>query len=157
MRKYTVKELSEVLGVTTRAINKWLSDGLKFDGPRDAAMIDIEEWARWRYAGDDSIDFQREKARLTKNQADYEEIRVLEKRGDLLDASRVEMAWANLVAAFKRRMLAIPDRAASYFDSKPLKKELQILINEALEELEKHDPETIVSGLEGPGAGESAA
>jgi phage terminase Nu1 subunit (DNA packaging protein) len=155
MREYSVKDLASVLGVTVRAVNKWLTEGLRFNGPRSHAMIDIEEWARWRFGGNEAIDYQKERARLTKNQADHEEIRVLAKRGDLLDAPMVEAAWSNMVASFRRRMLVIPDRAAGYFDSKPLKKELQILINEALEELEKIDPSSLVGDIDSTEPGET--
>ena len=39
------------------------------------------------------LDYQVERARLTKSQADHEELKVREKEGSLIPAEEVEEAW----------------------------------------------------------------
>ncbi len=139
MRKYPILEFARTLGVSVRVVYNWRDRGMPVEETPTQSLVDFEDWAKFYVGGTKSLNFQEEKARLTKYQADREQIRVEEAKKNLLNAEQVERAWSNLVAAFKSRMLAIPDRMASITGNAELKDDLKSMVYEALNELSKMD------------------
>lgn len=62
---------------------------------------------------DDSINLARERARLTKLQADKAQLEIQEIVGEVCRMPLIESHWAALVSAFRAKLLALPSRAAA--------------------------------------------
>ena len=58
----------------------------------------------------DSIDYYEERARLTKAQADRQEIEVQKAQGVLVEADKVVKAWVDTIVTTRNRLLAIPQK-----------------------------------------------
>ncbi len=59
---------------------------------------------------EEGIDFHAEKARLTKAQADRQEIEVQKAQGVLVEADKVVKAWVDTIVTTRNRLLAIPQK-----------------------------------------------
>ena len=81
-------------------------------------------------------DYEAERARLTKAQADKTELEVRELRAELVRLPVVELHWQGMVAAMRAKLLALPSRvAAQVADPERLQQtqdQVQTLIYEAL-------------------------
>lgn len=62
--------------------------------------------------GIDAADYGVERARLVKAKADLAEMEASQMRGDLLPAADVTVAWTEIVALMRSRLLALPDKIA---------------------------------------------
>lgn len=118
--------LADAHGVSENTITNWLADGLprvsasKVRGQSDE--YDVAETIRWRVAresggnavGDDGnvINFDAERARLTKEQADKVAMQNDVLRGNLLDGRAVAEHWGTVIVNAKTRLLSIPTKAA---------------------------------------------
>ena len=82
-----------------------------------------------------------ERARLTKAKADVAEMQRQELMGLLIPTAQIEPAWLNLASVVRRRVLAIPSRAAARIgeikDQASLSALLTEEIHEALDELSR--------------------
>jgi hypothetical protein len=77
---------------------------------RRYAMVDVIRYLTRTAAA--RLDLNQERARLAKAQADAEELRVRQRRGELVDASHVrDTAFAGARVA-RDRIMALPDRLA---------------------------------------------
>jgi phage terminase Nu1 subunit (DNA packaging protein) len=137
------KHLAEIFGITERTLTTYQSAGLPFKagGPgkdNEYDTIAVYNWLVARAKSSNSSDYYTEKARLTKAQADKEELKVLEMRGQLLNADAVSDAWAKQIAAARAKFLSLPTKIAPLVISQPLETAqllLQNYIEEALHEL----------------------
>lgn len=153
----TRPQVAAMFGVTTKTVTKWQrqktdplpvveintgATGNKYD-PRA-----VFEWGLRRRLGtleanpddgQDQLDFNSERARLTRAQAEKAELELAEKRGKLLDASLVERALVGLLSNFRARILALPSKAApkcvAATDAKEARAILKAHCYEALDEL----------------------
>lgn len=80
---------------------------------------DFGQWLKRRHlrgVGVDSTgtryDYETERARLTKAQADKTELEAKELRGEMIRAEHVIEAWARMLGAMRARMLSLPQKAA---------------------------------------------
>lgn len=150
--------LADAHGVSENTITNWLEEGL----PRVKAAerrgqsdeYDVAETIRWRLAReaakgalDDEgnlINFDSERARLTKEQADKIAMENEMRRKTLVSAEHVAEHWANLCSNVKNRLLSIPTRAAPLVVGKKTMPEarevIRRLVMEALNELISSDP-----------------
>jgi hypothetical protein len=96
---------------------------------------------RERGIGDDGqvYDYERERARLTKAQADRTELEAAELRGEMVLAEHVIEAWARMLGSARSRLLSLPTKAAPRARAAASDEEAASLIEsevlEALEEL----------------------
>jgi phage terminase Nu1 subunit (DNA packaging protein) len=149
LRQYPIKDFASTIGVTARTVYHWRDLGLKTTDSERGELVGFSDWAHFYARGrnnSDSHDYQVEKARLTKLQADREELRVAELKKELIRVDFAEKAWSSVVAAFRSRMLVIPDRVASLTANNEVKQELKTLIYEALDELSKLNADQFVPG-----------
>ncbi|CAE7205090.1 unnamed protein product [Symbiodinium microadriaticum] len=149
------RALNRALATARRTVAKRLADGgidpVHHDGKsdyylmKDAAPALIFGGARFRGPGDGDDDadgplnYEIEKARLTKYQADHEKLKVAEKEGHLIPVDMVADQVADLFARVRAKLLALPTRMApelvKYKKPAPMKAALQTSITEALEDL----------------------
>lgn len=59
----------------------------------------------------EELDLVTERARLAKEQADHQELKNAQLRGELLERSEVETTWARMILAAKERLRSIPATA----------------------------------------------
>jgi phage terminase Nu1 subunit (DNA packaging protein) len=55
---------------------------------------------------------EQERTRLTKAQADSEEMRAAERRGQLVPIEEAQLAWAKMITAARNKLLAMPNKIA---------------------------------------------
>ncbi len=83
-----------------------------------------------------------ERARLTKAQATLMELKLRAQEGELLEAGLIEQSWANLLAAFRTRMLTLPRKFGTHFSQETNAVVIETLlddeIRQALEELAEY-------------------
>lgn len=149
--------LADIFGVTENTITNWLGQGM----PRAKRAVvrgqsdeyDTAECIKWRIAreaggnavGDDGevINFEAERARLTKEQADKVAMDNAVKRGDLMSATEVARHWGGLIVNAKTRLLSIPTKSAPLVlgaKSLPVAREIiERFVIEALNELVSAD------------------
>ena len=107
------------------------------------------------------IDYQEEKARLTKMQADKVEMDVLERAGELVEVAEVVEEWQSQLMDMKGKLLAIPSKLATLVTDMDNTAEIQELIDtyvrEALEELQEYEGNRGHKGKPKRGKGSSKA
>jgi len=88
-------------------------------------------------------EYNPEKIRLTKAQADKIELEIEEKQKYLLPASAVKDAWAKMTIAFKNKLLTLPSKLAPELEVMTDKRQIEELltdtISDALKELSQHE------------------
>lgn len=165
--------LADILGRTEATLATWLDEGMpRISGgvKGKSSEYDTAEVIRWLVAresggnavGDDGqvINFEAERARLTKEQADKAAMANDLARGRLVDADRVAGLWANTLTNCKTRLLSIPTKAAPLvLGCKTMPQARDIIerfVVEALNDLVSADPTTDRSGAEGVDAAAEA-
>ena len=143
------RELAEIVGKSQQTVTTWQKNGLPMesDGTKGRDNIydtgQVIDWliareinARIKERGseDEFYDFEKERARLTfhnANKASLEE-RVLNR--SLIEASTVKEVWADLITAFRAKILGIPTKSAHKFLSVTELNESQEILKEDLQE-----------------------
>lgn len=143
------KTLAEFLGVTEETLTQWQNQGmpilLKRLG-RSGSQYDTKAVIDWMEATRNSdsppTDYNTERTRKVKLEADILSLEKAQLQGRLIPAEKAEQAWSTMAAAFRAKMLSIPSRCAiqiiglSVIESEKI---LRDLINEALAELSESD------------------
>lgn len=129
-------------GVDVRTIRRWNEEGhpVNPDGTYTASASIA--WRIQRESGSE-LDYVAERARLAKAQADKTEIENEVRAGRLLEQDRVIREVGDMLAAFRARVIAIPDAVGQLFDPVTARKvvpELRARLYEALAELAEYQP-----------------
>jgi phage terminase Nu1 subunit (DNA packaging protein) len=148
------KELSVLLGKSERTLSEWQKQGLpvvKATAKGLANEYDTAQVINWllsRYdpgsnQGSESGNFEEERTRLTKAQADKIELEVKVMQGKLLPAEEIESVWSDQVIRMRSKLLAMPVKLSVLLIGKDKQADIeQILrkeIHEALTELSAID------------------
>jgi phage terminase Nu1 subunit (DNA packaging protein) len=100
-------------------------------------------------------DFAAERARLIRARADLAEMEAEGRRGELLSAELVEVAWTAVLARLRARLLVLPDRLAPYcFEETTIagvRDQIRTAVREALDELAA-TPVVLAADPDGSGA-----
>lgn len=117
-----LQQCAELAGVSLRRIQQMIAEG---ELPKDAghgAGMDTVWFAKWlkdRHARDFGVtddgkvyNFEAERARKMKHDADVAEMEAGVMRGELIRAEDVERAWAGIIASARTRILALPPELA---------------------------------------------
>ena len=150
-------QLAEIFGVSAHTIRFWIDDGLPVvertgSGAGRHNQYDthaVTTWLENRAAKkQDVIDYNEERARKTKLEADKLALDLLKMQRELIHVDDIERAWGSLVAAFRARVLSLPSRIASQVLTMTSAFDVEAFIRqqvyEALSELSKdaeYDPE----------------
>lgn len=153
------REIAETIGRTERTVTTWMKEGMPvhfqggrgketlFDPPEVIAWMIQREVARYLPTGEDGeeIVYEIERARLTRAQADHEELKVKVMNGTLIPSEVVERVQGGMVTSFRARALSIPTKAAAAIagvhEEADIEAVLTDLIHEALEEMSDFDPD----------------
>lgn len=142
----TSADLSKMFGVSVRRINQLAADGaIRKDGEKFVLGEAVRSYCEYvkgqESAG--SADYEAQRTRLVKAQADKQEIAVSILLGDLLPAGAVTSAWCDLTAVMKTAMLNLPAKLAPRLtgktDAAEVKALLESEVRTALEGLSQFD------------------
>ncbi|MEK9724069.1 MAG: terminase small subunit [Rhodospirillaceae bacterium] len=153
----SLTELCEILGVVPMTISRLEDKGfpcIERGVGRTPSKYDTQACIQWLIKYEmrkltqtpegEVINYEDERARLTREQADKVAMENEERRGRLVDSDKVGMWWATLVSNAKTRFLAIPTKAAPLvFGAKTMpqvRDHLERLIVEVLSELSSANP-----------------
>lgn len=167
-------ELAEILGRSQQTLTTWQKQGMPihFAGTRGTEnLYSTEEVIDWlirrelsRAVGADPngelINYEAERARLTRAQANHEELKVEVLRGELIPSDTVERVQGAMVSAFRARCLSIPTKAAPQLvgqDEPTIESVLTEYVFEALEELSDFDPSAYIPAGRGDSETPAAA
>jgi phage terminase Nu1 subunit (DNA packaging protein) len=144
----TQDQAAALRGVTTRRMRQL--DGEENAPPRDDEgrypAAEFGAWLRDHWMAEagvandgKSYDYNAERARLTKAQADKTELEVREIRGEVVRMPVVELHWTAMVSSMRAKLLALPSKLAAAI-APPEKLQLtmdtsQALVHEALAEI----------------------
>jgi phage terminase Nu1 subunit (DNA packaging protein) len=119
---YPVTFVAAVLGVTTRRVQQLAAEGIiakperaKYDLVKcvQGYIRFLQERSTVDQSGEQpAFDGKKERARLTKAQADKEELEVAALRGDLVAADQEAAVWTAYLANVRAKLLAIPHKIA---------------------------------------------
>lgn len=117
----TQEQAAEVVGLTARRLRQLADEG---NGPAQTSggQYEAREIGRWfkqrllaelGVAQDGQVyNFEAERARLTKAQADKTELEAAELAGHLARVEDVETEWGRMFGAMRARLLSLPTKAA---------------------------------------------
>lgn len=108
------RQAAAFLGVTTRTFQRWGWKPHAEEGRQK--LFDLREIAQKRY-GDEAaqrevLDLTAERARLARAQAEKQELDLAERQGELIPAEAVVDTWADVLSAFRAKVLALASFAA---------------------------------------------
>ena len=143
---YPVATIAKLLLISERRIYQLVKDGIipKHERGRFELGPAVQGYIRFlqerQMGGNESpTNYNTEKARLTKLQADFKEIELAELKGKLIPMELVLEAWMGHVSNARAKLLAMPQKAAaqvvgvdSYVEIEQL---LTVLVHESLDEL----------------------
>lgn len=112
------KELAAMLGVSEQALRSLAAQGIAKRDRKGYLVADtvhaycghLRGVASGRGGEEQVYELTAERARLAKEQADAHALKNAQLRGDLVQAVEVEGRWADMLRAFRSRMLAVPSR-----------------------------------------------
>ena len=139
-------QLSALLGVSSRWIGELRSKG---DMPADGAtwLENLEAWILLKTAGSgngEAGDFEAERARLTKEQADSKAMDNAERRKELASLPDMTMAVTGVITVVVARLMQVPARVAK--SNNTLRQQIETAIVDALEELSVTRIEEVTGG-----------
>ncbi len=118
----TQPQAAALMGITPRRLRQ--KDKEDNPPPKDAnGQYPAEQFGKWldaramsrvKFGADgEAFDYETERARLTKNQADEKELQVSQLRGDLIPSDVVLEEWTDMLGSMRARLLALPPRLAN--------------------------------------------
>lgn len=123
IKPLTQGQVAGLAGITTRTLQNKFNDGkgppreangnISVDSAREWLMVQWGAKADGEPGGAEMYDYQEERARLTKHQADEKELLVAELQGDMVRVSVVEKEWTEAIMSMRAKLLALPVRLAS--------------------------------------------
>lgn len=130
--------LVEILGVSSTQVDNYQKAGMPFEksGKRGTSnKYNTAECIRWLVdRKSEKLDYNAERTRLTKLQADKQELEIKIMEGELLRADDVKSTWANIFNQIKSNLLAVPTRAATMLQGVETPAESKRIIESLLRE-----------------------
>lgn len=148
MQPLTQDQAAALRGVTARRLRQL--DGEESPPPKDGnGQYPAEEYGRWlraHWVGEcgvandgKSYDYNAERARLTKAQADKTELEVKEMRGEIARVPVIVQHWQQMVSSMRAKLLSLPSKLAAAIAPPEKMQEAtdrsQALVHEALAEI----------------------
>lgn len=132
LSRLSVSSLAELTGYDRRTIRLRLK--------REPAIQPVERDGRtvWYPAREaleriylgESLDLTRERARLAREQADAQELKNRQARGELVPGDQIESAWVALMSGVRSRLLSVPSKVAPIVHAAKTPAEAEAIIRE---------------------------
>lgn len=135
-------QLAAILGVNPDRISEYTAAGLPLihrggrgQGASRYDAIACAQWVRRHRPG--MLDALQERARKDRAAAEMTELKIAERRGQLIDAAEAERAWSGHVLGARNHLLGLPTRAKARLPhlSHEDVRTIDTLVRESLEEL----------------------
>jgi phage terminase Nu1 subunit (DNA packaging protein) len=146
----STKEISEILGVTTRRIQQLAQDNalVRFSHGNYDLPASIQKYITYMTeAGslaDGELDKAQEEAKWTQARRKKTELELQIMKGELHRSEDVQLVMSDMLGNFRARLLALPSKIAPQLLGKtdiiPVKDLLKSAVYEALNELSDYDP-----------------
>lgn len=148
---YPVATIAKLLMLSDRRVQQLTKEGVipKAERGRYELAPAVQGYVRYlqeRSIRSDvsSIDYNAEKARLTKNQADISEVEAARARGEVAEIEYIQRVWASICAESRIRFRNIPARVVSVLvgetNERKIKDVLLSEIDQVLEGMADFDP-----------------
>jgi phage terminase Nu1 subunit (DNA packaging protein) len=142
-------QAAEIAGITTRRLQQLDKADEGPDRTASGGYIPaaLGKWIRERILADLGVandgkayDYEAERARLTKAQADKTELEVAELRGELISTPKALVQIESMVAAMRSKLLSMPTKVAAKLATTPnelvkAQEAVRVEVNEALSEI----------------------
>ena len=120
--KVNKSQLEDVLGVSHVTLTEWQDKGLPIEvrasRKGQSHTYDTAAVIAWMIKREmDKVGSEVVRDRLTRLQADEVEMRILERRGQLIPVEQIEPAWIAMVTAARSYLRQEPDRLAHLLDA----------------------------------------
>lgn len=141
-------KLSAILGISARTLTEYQKEGMPIEkeGQRGQSnKYDTAKVVEWlvRRANSTAQAIEKAKLRLVLAQAELEELKVLEKKEELIPLERMQYILSNVLGKCRAKILGIPSRITpiimTHKDPKKVEKVLKDACHEALSELAQND------------------
>lgn len=144
----STKQLSEIMGVSTRRINQLEAEGafVKIAHGKFDLALSIRRYIEFltQKPKEEELNKTKEEALWTKARRQKAELELAIMKGELHRSEDVKRVMNKMLSAFRARILSIPSKTASQLVSQteiPVIKEiLKSAVYEALTELSEYDP-----------------
>lgn len=143
--------LAKILGCTERHLTNLQNEGIPVEKKRsrgksnDYDTAKVIAWLMQRER-DAITKMDAAKLRLVEAQAELEELKVAEKKEELIPIDKMKLMWAGVLGTFRQRIQSLPSRLTPRIvierDPKKIEKIIKDGCTEALNELAMYDPET---------------
>lgn len=147
---YPVGTIAKLFMISERRVQQLVKKGVipKNEHGRYELVPTVQGYVRYlqeRAIGKTDMpeDYQQEKARLTKLQADKAQLEVETMSSNLVSADQVAQEWFQIITNCKTRLLSVPTKAAPIVAAESEAGSVQVIIEklmrEALEELTEYE------------------
>ena len=118
----SVEDMAEILGTSVRWVQQLATDQVipKAERGRYPAIGAASAYIRHLQTSGKSVgadELQRERTILARTQREEIELRIAEKRRELIPASEIEPSWSGFVASARAQLRAEPERLAHILDT----------------------------------------
>lgn len=145
----TTKELSEILGLSSRRIQQLAKEKVivrvahgKYDLPH--SIQSYIEYIKEQSKSDEEIDFNKERTLLTRANRMKAELELKIMQGELHRSEDVETVMNDMLSSFRAQMLVLPNKVAPLVlgqtNLATIKNIIKKYVHEALQELSDYDP-----------------
>ncbi len=154
--------LAKILGKSERTLTEWQKEGMptKKKGARGQSnTYDTAKVIEWliKKESDAITKMDAAKLRLVEAQAELEELKVAEKKEELIPIDKMKLLWSGVLGTFRQRIQSLPSRLTPLIiiqnDPKKIEKVIKDGCNEALNELAMYDPEAYEKAKPGRAGG----
>lgn len=148
MKLYTAKVIAAYLDMTERNVRMLKDKGiLKEHKPGlyrlKPCVVDYVNFLRGNSTDADNLDYQTERAKLTRAKRELAEMDKRARNGELHEAEAIEAIMSDMLIRFRQKMMAIPAKQSPILalkqDEKEIFRILKDSVDEALEELADYD------------------
>lgn len=133
------KEIGDIFEVSSTTIDVYMKNGMPYDPaeskgyPNKYNTRECIDW--WKHSKDEKLDWNKERARLTKFQADKAEIELQVLEGELLNADDVVKEWSNIFNQIKNSLLNVPTKASTLLQGVESMQETKTILEKLLREV----------------------
>jgi hypothetical protein len=134
----TQSQLGRAIGVSKQRINQLIDEGIvvrdELSTNGQVMLFDsLQNYFLSKNTTGDGVSFWKERSLHEKVKRELDEVKLSRARGELYDASTVELMLVEIVTNFKNRLLGIPSKFATQLEGKP-RDEIYTMLTTALED-----------------------
>ena len=131
---YDLKRIAELLSLSQRRVQQLVKDRVlprpnKREFDMAGCVFGYVKFLRDRAGGNGDLSLNEERARLAAAQANLQELKIAELKGELIPADKIAETWSRIITAAKMQFLALPDRLAQMLETASTANARRIIID----------------------------